>query len=643
MFFSKEQIEQSVKRLNDLNPFFGTTFLAFKQQDLPTGATKSINSTATLDTFLQNYYHPLDDYPGFYTPFKTWDNKKKRWNSPLYSRSLHVTASQHFKDVLIHEGGGKWGWQPDYIQAITTKYLRNQLIPAFDLAVWLYHSRQWQDGLQGKDVIEVLFAEFSLEKERELFDADVPPLARPWLLEKPISNEALLDITSIPPGKVTEGALLRVLRLTEVGPAKKIEMNLAPRLNLITGDNALGKTFLLECAWWALTGDWIDYPARPRQDATTPNIAFQISRQSLNTRAQTAKYKWDQLTWDIPSKRNNLPGLSIFAQIDGSFAVWDPAKYILAREEHYAGRVTDAFTQFSRTSILHGLHEPDRYGSQQRTAGLINDWIRWQEAADQTRFEELSAALYTLSPHPDRELLVPGKPGRVPELKDSRDIPTLEFPYGDVPITHCSAGVQRIVSLAYLLIWAWQEHVKTAESMRRSPAQSIVLLVDEMEAHLHPLWQRTILPAVMNAVQEIASEVQIQVLVVTHSPLVLASAEPIFDSGQDKLFHLYLENNSVQLDDVPFVKRGQADRWLMSDLFGMEQTRSIEAETAIDTANKLQLKENATKEEVQRAFDNLTRFLAPDDEYWPLWTYFAQEKGVRFDPRRKTIGTSPLF
>ena len=95
-------------------------------------------------------------------------------------------------------------------------------------------------------------------------------------------------------------------------------------------------------------------------------------------KAQIITYNRNRMGWNQPQGSNILPGLSIFAQTDGSFAVWDPAKYMLAREEHYAGRVTDAFTRFSRTSILHGLHEPDPYGNQQRTAGLINDWIRWQ-------------------------------------------------------------------------------------------------------------------------------------------------------------------------------------------------------------------------------------------------------------------------
>src|SRR5437588_10268652 len=64
-----------------------------------------------------------------------------------------------------------------------------------------------------------------------------------------------------------QGPILKFLRLSGVGPAQDIEYHLAPRLNLITGDNGLGKTFLLECAWWALTGFWARYPARPRQDS----------------------------------------------------------------------------------------------------------------------------------------------------------------------------------------------------------------------------------------------------------------------------------------------------------------------------------------------------------------------------------------
>lgn len=571
MFFSKEQIEQSVKRLNDLHPFVGLTFLALKKAQLPIGRIKRIDATSTVNTFLRQYYQPIEDYSGFYIPFQIWSGFPERWVPELSYIDYQVTSIDvYFSDVLI-SAIGRLGWQPDYINVIASKYLKNDLIPAFDLAIWLFHAREWQKDIESRDVIEAFFAEFSIDKnERKLFDVSPSPLATPWLEDHPISDEALLTIISEPPDRI-EG-ILQMITLTGVGPAEELELDLAPRLNVITGDNGLGKTFLLECVWWALTKKWIEYPARPRQNAKSASIAFQIGKPDHNEKTQVIKYSWDRFAWDVvPSQSNTLPGLSIFAQVDGSFAVWDPAKALLAREAvSYRSTTEGGLTRLSRPSVLDGLTESDQYGGKiQKATGLINDWIRWQEAADQRHFEVLKAALYKLSPHPDQEPLIPGPPTRMPELRESRDIPTLKFPYGDVPIIHCSAGIQRIISLAYLLIWAWQEHVKTAESIRRKPAQSLVLLIDEVEAHLHPFWQRTIISAIMSAVQEIIREVQVQVIVATHSPLVLASAEPLFDHDQDKLFHLYLENGSVQLDEVPFVKRGRADQWLMSDVFGL--------------------------------------------------------------------------
>ena len=46
--------------------------------------------------------------------------------------------------------------------------------------------------------------------------------------------------------------------------------------------------------------------------------------------------------------------------------------------------------------------------------------------------------------------------------------------------------MKRIIGLAYLLVWAWQEHVKASELLARPPARQMIFLVDEVEAHLHP-------------------------------------------------------------------------------------------------------------------------------------------------------------
>ena len=45
--------------------------------------------------------------------------------------------------------------------------------------------------------------------------------------------------------------MLNTLTLKNVGPALSLEIEFAERLNLLTGDNGLGKSFLLDAAWSA--------------------------------------------------------------------------------------------------------------------------------------------------------------------------------------------------------------------------------------------------------------------------------------------------------------------------------------------------------------------------------------------------------
>ena len=59
-----------------------------------------------------------------------------------------------------------------------------------------------------------------------------------------------------PIASFTENTMLKQLKLTNIGPAQTMELKLGQRLNLITGDNGLGKSFLLDIAWWAITGAW---------------------------------------------------------------------------------------------------------------------------------------------------------------------------------------------------------------------------------------------------------------------------------------------------------------------------------------------------------------------------------------------------
>lgn len=82
------------------------------------------------------------------------------------------------------------------------------------------------------------------------------------------------------------------------------------------------------------------------------------------------------------------------------------------------------------------------------------------------------------------------------------------------------------------------------------------------------------------------------------------------------------------LDGLEFVKQGPADRWLMSDVFGLRQARSRPAEEAIEAAIQIQKEEVASEPHVRDIDSQLRRYLAQDDEFWPRWRFFAKRNGV---------------
>ncbi len=313
-----------------------------------------------------------------------------------------------------------------------------------------------------------------------------------------------------------------------MGPAKKLDFRPAERLNLITGDNGLGKTFLLECAWWALTGEWADRQAYPRQDSQTnePKITFQIlGERSVDP--VTIPYDWRSNSWASRERYPTIPGLIVYARVDGSFAVHDPDMNNQASPFVRDGFEATHTLVFTRDDVWKGLEG--------KIEGLIRDWVSWQNKPEKHPFDIFVKVLRRLSP-PDLGTLEPGEPRRLPG--ERREVPTLKHPYGEVPIVYASAGVRRIITLAYLIVWAWNEHKINSSHARKDPQSRMVVLVDEMEAHLHPQRQRAVLPALLDVTEELSKYLQAQFIVATHSPLVMASVEPVFDEEKDKLFHL---------------------------------------------------------------------------------------------------------
>ena len=448
--------------------------------------------------------------------------------------------------------------------------------------------------------------------------------------------------------------------LKNVGPAQDLRFSFAPRLNVLTGDNGLGKTFVLDVVWWALTTTWAGekaFPYRPRPGEVPdrnagygPETGFGRPalndvgcriRATLATREGVAgpgfdvgtagawvpaSQEWARTPWQAehhspgfsPPTKDNDEGafrpktLVVYARVDGSYAIFDSLQG--------GGRITsfaDAAVSLSRREAWDGkqVADPELQGGQRTViGGLIADWVKWQQRGRSDEFEALRRVLAALSP--PGELMEPGEPTRV-HLRDRRDIPTILTAAGEVPVTLASAGMSRALSLAYLMVWAWSEHKQGARLRGTTTTCDVVLLIDEPELHQHPAWQRTFLPAVLKAVSGIAANAGVQVIAATHSPLVLASLESVWSEEHDDLFVLERTGKVIRAEELPFTKEGDVSAWLDSRVFGGVSGRSRAGELAIDAAQHFMADRSKDAEDTLRAlYDHLDKqpqSRAPDD------------------------------
>ncbi len=166
-----------------------------------------------------------------------------------------------------------------------------------------------------------------------------------------------------------------------------------------------------------------------------------------------------------------------------------------------------------------------------------------------------------------------------------------------VTFSQLSDGYQSTMSWAGDLVSRLSRAFPSAENFLE---QEGIVLIDEIDIHLHPTWQREIL----NQLQQTFPKIQF--IVTTHSPLVAASAK------EGELFVLKREQDYVIIEPTSSVQGWRADQILTSSLFKLETTRDPETEQQLarydellmlrtqSTLSQAQTQELANLEEVLR-------------------------------------------
>jgi hypothetical protein len=141
-------------------------------------------------------------------------------------------------------------------------------------------------------------------------------------------------------------------------------------------------------------------------------------------------------------------------------------------------------------------------------------------------------------------------------------VPQVQFKthYGWVPLHELSLGYKTLIAWMVDFASRMLERYEDAENPLGQPA---VVLIDEIDLHLHPKLQRELI----NYLTETFP--QTQFIATAHSPLIAQAAEGA------NLVLLQRKGNQVIIDNDPAnIRNWRVDQILTSDLFGLESARS---------------------------------------------------------------------
>ncbi|MCB2263952.1 MAG: AAA family ATPase [Candidatus Thiosymbion ectosymbiont of Robbea hypermnestra] len=395
--------------------------------------------------------------------------------------------------------------------------------------------------------------------------------------------------------------------------------------DVITGDNASGKTAFLKAMSLALIGPDTARALQPsldgwiRQEEPSATIAVQIVAGDKDKFAQGPRY--DQPFWSE---------LELRSEADGNIRMLEGNKYRKKGKgptrgpwtEHPDGWFCTGYGPFRR---LYG-HSPEAQrlmsasGRVARFATLFREDATLQESdlwlkelnykgleGDGESHDKLQLVLRILA----YEFLQNGMTvERVDSnglwLKDARDI-TLSL--RDLSDGYRSAIAMLTDILRQLVDVYGGIDLMSHEDRGLVINNTGVVLIDEVDSHLHPTWQREI----GFWFQRVFPKVQF--IVTTHSPLICQAASP------DSIWHLPAPGSSdppFRLDskDYTRVVAGKPDAILLTPAFGLGYTRSPRAVAARREYAELKAKSRTvslTSDESERQGE-LQLFVDADDD-----------------------------
>lgn len=325
------------------------------------------------------------------------------------------------------------------------------------------------------------------------------------------------------------------IHIENVGPFKKLDAQFNPGMNIIIGANGVGKTSLLRCITNCMTRNFMEN-MRLRKDAQ-----FKLN---CNLGEKKMTYGADRLVskdqnyrhfevekWNVTPEEGYLPEM-IFKEKDYNLLAIGAYRNILyssiegMKKESLGAERRNSYLK-NNPSYLDSMAMPNiKQWMINRYFIIGKDWA----VNEKSNWDTVMSNLHVIAPRESKFKFV----------RIGRDLePVFSLNDSECYLEELSSGFKSTLSIVFLIV-DWIEGINEGEASIIRNATGTVL-IDEIDAHLHPSWQATILSSLRTLFPKL------QFIVTTHSPNVIMSAkekEVMIFNNEDGVVNLQSDGRS---------------------------------------------------------------------------------------------------
>jgi predicted ATP-binding protein involved in virulence len=356
---------------------------------------------------------------------------------------------------------------------------------------------------------------------------------------------------------------LRHLHLRDIGPFSELDLDLSGLCTVLLGDNASGKSTVLRAIAVVLAGDapFAEYAAKDllRVDAGEGSITMNLERGELTTRLARDSTGVHLTSAQVTPVQARLWLALGFPSLRGAGGEDPPGPQRLAALPPHAGDLEPLISNLV-DGRLRSLKQ-----------WLVNAAVRAEQegrsrAANQTMLNVLFGIVGELMPDLSPQYAGLDRNTWQVFVRLNGGTP--------VPLDLLSRGMTSILGwVGVLLERLYQVH---GDELRDPGKCAGLLLIDELDVHLHPEWQRLVLPVFRSRFPNI------QIVITTHSPLVVGSLP---DARLIHLMRSGAEVTSTVLDQSFIGWR--SDQILTSAAFDLDTSRDLETGSMLRSYREL--------------------------------------------------------